>query len=144
MSAEPGKKLLMEGSEDAGVTFKPFAGMQTRTFTRTNITTETTSQTHFQDCVTHNEYAGRSGLELSGDGIADDTTDASLTLFKRFVEVANSATPEFLIRFTNAKVGTWIGTFIISTFETGGTEVENITFSASFLNKDDVVFTPAA
>lgn len=144
MSAINGKNLLLELSEDAGVTFKPIAGLVNATITRENTTEENTSQTNSDTMVTHNFFVGRSGITIAGDGIADDTTDVSKHLFKTFVATANSNTPEALLRFSEVNIGTWEGIFIISTFETTRSETTNITFSSSFLNKADVVFTPAA
>lgn len=134
-----GRDYVLSLSTDSGTTFNPIAGIRTKELTRENPIADETNQ-----ATTGNEtescYTGFSTLTVSGSATSDTRT-SSLTALNSFIATANGATPEALIKLENAALGTYEGTFLITSLSVKSEQSGIVEFDIAMQNKSTVTFT---
>lgn len=136
-----GRDLLMEISDDAGATWKVIGGIRTKEFNRDNPVSDITNQASDSN-ETESAYDGYSTVTLNGNGVVDTTASVSVAAYTQLSQLANSSTPEALLRLSDA-IETYQGTFMITSFAKTTEQQGQVEFTAAFQNKGVVTFTSA-
>jgi predicted secreted protein len=133
------RDYVLSLSTDSGTTFNPIAGIRTKNLTRENPIADETNQ-----ATTGNEteacYTGYSTVTLSAAAVSDVRT-ASLTALNSFIATANGSDPTALLKLENAALGTYEGTFIITSFSGGGEQNGLVEFDFALQNEGAITFT---
>lgn len=132
-----GRTLLLE-IFDGGV-FKEIGGINTKEFTRDNPVSDTTSQSTTGN-ETESEYVGYSTVTLSGSGVVDKRSSATLIAYKTLATIANSSDPSARFRLSD-ELETHDGTFQITSFGKTADEQDVINFSISLQNSGVVTYS---
>lgn len=132
-----GRTLLLE-IFDGGV-FKEVGGINTKEFTRDNPVADGTSQS-----TTGNEteacYVGYSTVTLSGSGVVDTRSSATLLAYKTLATIANSSDPTARFRLSDAEES-HDGTFNITSFGKTADQQDIVNFSISLQNSGVVTYS---
>jgi len=140
INAIKGQDLVLSVSVDAGVTFLPCAGIKTRDLTRENPVADNTNQ-----ATTGNETAscptGYGTVTMSGSGAADTTGTAGVYPLRNLIAAANSADPSLLMRLQNADLGSYEGSFNITSCGVNSEENGLVEFSIALQNAGVITFT---
>lgn len=132
-----GRTLLLE-IFDGGV-FKEIGGINTKEFTRDNPVSDVTSQSTAGN-ETEAHYVGYSTVTLSGSGVVDKRSSASLIAYKTLAAIANSSDPTARFRLSD-ELETHDGTFNITSFGKTADEQDMINFSISLQNSGVVTYS---
>lgn len=132
-----GRTLLLE-IFDGGV-FKVIGGINTKEFTRDNPVSDATSQSTTGN-ETEAEYVGYSTVTLSGSGLVDKRSSASLIAYKTLATIANSSDPTARFRLSD-ELESHDGTFNITSFGKTAEEQDLINFSISLQNSGVVTYS---
>lgn len=139
----PGKKWVVERSDDAGTTFKKVGGMQSKTFNFANPVTDVTSSSttsEYQEKV----YNGFSAANFSGSGVSDSRVSATLEPFQAMLAKATSGDRTDYLRFTDDPASPSItieGVFVLTQFDITAEEQGQVQFSISGESSQDVSVT---
>jgi predicted secreted protein len=132
-----GRTLLFE-IFDGGV-FKVIGGINTKEFTRDNPISDSTSQSTTGN-ETESEYVGFSTDTISGSGVVDKRSTASLIAYKTLATIANSSDPSARFRFSD-ELESHDGTFLITSFGKTADEQDLVNFSISLQNQGVVTYS---